>query len=120
MSKYLLEAQIPSSDIFQDYAGFDTYDSVYRAREIFQIQKMLIITQKFHLPRALAIANDLWLETQWVIADNQYPGLWKMQTRELWARIKAFVEIILWSESKFSGEVISIEGESNTDALENG
>lgn len=115
MSKYLLSAGIPASDIFQDYAGFDTYDSVYRAREIFQVQKMVIITQKFHLPRALAIANALWFETQWVIADSyNYSNLWKMQLREVGARIKAFAEILFGSEAKFSGEVISIEGESNT------
>jgi SanA protein len=59
MSDYLQEQGVSAADIFQDYAGFDTYDSVYRAREIFQVQKAIIITQKFHLPRAIAIANDL-------------------------------------------------------------
>lgn len=115
MSKYLLRNWVSASAIFQDYAGFDTYDSIYRAREIFEIEKMVVITQQFHLPRAVAIANDLWIEVQWVIADRRdYLSISKMQIREIWARVKAFGEIVLGSSAKFGGEVVSIEGESNT------
>lgn len=115
MSKYLLDHGVPAFVVFQDYAGFDTYDSIYRAREIFEIEKLLIVTQEFHLPRAVAIANDLWLEAQWVIADRRtYSGISRMQLREIWARMKAFGEIVFGSEAKFGWEMISIEGESNT------
>lgn len=115
MSNYLQQQWVPAAVIFQDYAWFDTYDSMYRAREIFQIQQMVIITQQFHLPRALAIANSLWLHVQWVAADNHlYIWIEKMQFREIGARIKAFGEILIGSSAKFGGEVIDIKGESNT------
>lgn len=115
MSNYLLEHDVPASAIFQDYAWFDTYDSIYRAREIFMIEKMVIITQQFHLPRAIAIANTLWIQAQGATADlHDYPDISKMQLREVWARMKAFGEIVLGSSAKFGGEEISIEGESNT------
>jgi SanA protein len=120
MSKYLLDHDIPASAIFQDYAWFDTYDSIYRAREIFMVEKMIIITQQFHLPRAVAIANDLWIQVQGARADrHNYPGIIKMQLREVWARVKAFGEIVFGSSAKFGGEEISIEGESNTIDFEN-
>ncbi|MDD4358685.1 MAG: ElyC/SanA/YdcF family protein, partial [Candidatus Pacebacteria bacterium] len=52
---YLLSNNIKEEDIFLDHAGFDTYDSLYRAKEVFQINNAIIISQSFHLPRALYI-----------------------------------------------------------------
>ena len=59
MKAYLVERGIPSEDVFMDHAGFSTYDSLYRARDIFQAQKLIIVTQKYHLYRALYIADCL-------------------------------------------------------------
>ncbi len=56
---YLLEKGIPDTDIFLDHAGFDTYSSMYRARDIFGVKSILISTQSFHLPRAVFIARTL-------------------------------------------------------------
>lgn len=59
---YLLAEGVPESDIFLDYAGFDTYDSMYRARDVFEVDTLIVVTQSFHLPRAVFIARALGLE----------------------------------------------------------
>ena len=62
MKQFALDAGVPSQDIFMDHAGFSTYESVYRAKEIFGVDKILIVTQEYHLYRALYIANQLGVE----------------------------------------------------------
>ena len=115
MSAYLLQQWVPAENVFQDYAWFDTYDSIYRAREIFQIDRMLIVTQKFHLSRAIAIANDLDIEVQGVVADRQeFDDTLRLEMREFGARTKAFAEIVFGSKAKYGGKIIDIEWESNT------
>jgi vancomycin permeability regulator SanA len=112
MKDYLLEKGVPAEDIFMDHAGFDTYDSLYRAREIFQVQSAIIITQNFHLPRAVYISKRLGIETQGVEAKLYYPW-WYMNTiRDSIARVKAYADVeILKSKPRFLGEVISITGD---------
>jgi len=113
IKEYLLKNNIPEKDIFLDHAGFDTYDSIYRAKEIFQVKSLIIITQKFHLPRALFIARKLKIEAQGVIADKHiYYGIRKSQLRESLANIKATLNIIFRSEPKFLGDKIPITGNS--------
>ena len=73
---YLLEQGVNSEDIFMDHAGFDTYDSLYRARDVFGVKQAIIITQNFHLPRALYIGQKLGLEVTGLSADKHlYAGL---------------------------------------------
>ena len=62
MRDYLLSSNIDSRDIFLDHAGFNTYDSIYRAKYIFEAKKVVIITQKYHMYRALYLANELDLD----------------------------------------------------------
>ena len=69
--EYLLAAGIPDSDIFLDHAGFDTYSSMYRAIKVFDATSATIVTQDFHLPRALYIARHLGLTAYGVVADGQ-------------------------------------------------
>ena len=111
MKRYLIKLWVKSSDIYADYAGFDTYDSIYRAKEIFSVQKMIIFTQEYHLYRALYIANKLWIESVWVISDRQkYLWIIRYKTREILARIKAFLEVeIFKSNPKFLGDKIEIK-----------
>jgi len=71
---YLLANGIPAEDIFLDHAGFDTYDSLYRARDVFQIKTLIISTQNFHLPRAVYIARKLGIEAWGVSADRHFYG----------------------------------------------
>ena len=62
MKNYAIEKGIPSENIFMDHAGFSTYESIYRAKDIFEAKKVVIVTQEYHLYRALYIANQLGLE----------------------------------------------------------
>ena len=62
MKDFAIEKGIPSENIFMDHAGFSTYESIYRAKEIFGAKKIVVVTQKYHLFRALYIANQLGIE----------------------------------------------------------
>ena len=74
MRQYALDADIPSQDIFMDHAGFSTYESVYRARDIFGVKKVIIVSQKYHLHRALQIARALGLEAFTGMSGRFLPG----------------------------------------------
>ena len=75
MKEYAMEQGVPSEDIFMDHAGFSTYESIYRAKEIFEAKKIIIVTQKYHLYRALYIANKLGIESYGIGADpRKYVG----------------------------------------------
>lgn len=111
MKNYAIEKGIPSEDIFMDHAGFNSYDSIYRAKEIFGAKKIVIVTQKYHLYRALYIANSLGLEANGVGADPRtYTNQWKRELREIAARNKDFVSCIFKPKPKYLGEAISLEG----------
>ncbi|MDQ6693155.1 MAG: YdcF family protein [Chloroflexota bacterium] len=69
-----LQMGVPEADIVPDYAGFSTWDSCYRAREVFSVSDVVLVTQRFHLPRALFVCNYLHVQSVGVIADRQsYP-----------------------------------------------
>ncbi|MBE6542541.1 MAG: SanA protein [Ruminococcaceae bacterium] len=110
MKDFAVEKGIPSDDIFMDHAGFSTYDSLYRAKYVFGAEKVIIVTQKYHLYRALYIADALGLEAVGVSADlRTYFGQSMRETREIAARIKDFGMTILQPESKYLGEPISLD-----------
>lgn len=110
---YLLENGISSEDIFLDHAGFNTYDSMYRAQYIFEISSAVISTQKFHLPRALYIARKLGINAYGFPADKRiYDKETYNNIRESFARIKAWINVNLHSLPKFLGEKIPITGDS--------
>ena len=114
MKNYLIENGISSHDIFMDHAGISTYDSVYRAKEIFKVHKMVIVTQKYHLYRALYIAKSLDFSTVGVIADREhYYGQTKRDIREFAARIKDFFKCIIKPASHYLGEIFPISGDGN-------
>ena len=71
MKQYAMDKGVASSDIFMDHAGFSTYDSVYRAKEIFEAKKVVIVTQEYHLYRALYVAEELGMEAYGVAADTR-------------------------------------------------
>lgn len=99
MKNYAIEKGIPSENIFMDHAGFSTYESIYRAKDIFQAKKIVIVTQKYHLYRALYIANQLGLEAYGVGADpRQYVGATYRELREILARDKDFIKCIFKPE----------------------
>ena len=114
MKNYLLDKGIDSNNIFMDHAGFSTYDSVYRAKEIFLANKIIIVTQQFHLYRSLYIAKQLKLDAVGVSATlRDYSGSVKFEIREILARDKDFVKSIFKPEPKYLGNTISVFGDGN-------
>jgi vancomycin permeability regulator SanA len=106
-----LDAGVPSADIFMDHAGFSTYDSLYRTRDIFGAKKIIIVTQKYHLPRALYIAKSLGLDAYGVSADlNRYYGQLGRDIREAAARAKDMLYCIIKPQPVVLGEPISLSG----------
>ena len=111
MKQFAIDSEIASSDIFMDHAGFSTYESIYRARDIFQAKKIIIVTQEYHLYRALYIANALGVEAYGVNADyRNYSGQTARDIREVLARNKDFLTSIFQPEPTYLGEAIPIGG----------
>ena len=111
MKNYAIEKGMPSENIFMDHAGFSTYESIYRAKDIFQAKKVVIVTQKYHLYRALYIANRLGLEAYGVGADpRQYVGATYREIREVLARDKDFIKCIFKPEPTYLGDTIPVSG----------
>lgn len=110
---YLLERGIAAEDIFLDFAGFDTYDSILRSREIFKAQKLIIVSQNFALPRAVFIANQLQIPAIGV-------RIWHLEVnsrnfwREKMANVKALFETTFALPPRFLGKEIPIDGQSNS------
>ena len=114
MKKFAMDKGVPSGDIFMDHAGFSTYESLYRAKEIFEADKVVIVTQEYHLYRALHIANELGIEAYGVNSDpRQYVGATYREIREILARNKDFVQCIFKPEPTYLGEVIPVFGNGN-------
>ncbi len=111
MKEYAIEKGVPSEDIFMDHAGFSTYDSIYRARDIFKVKKMIIVTQKFHLYRALYLSNKLGIEAYGVMAEPiKYSGQFYRELREILARDKDFIKAIVKPKPTYLGESIPVNG----------
>ena len=111
MKKYAVEKGIPSENIFMDHAGFSTYDSIYRAKHIFEAKKVVIVTQKYHLYRALYIANQLGLKAYGVNADpRQYAGATYREIREILARNKDFIKCVFKPSPTYLGDSIPVSG----------
>ena len=112
MRDYLVSKGIEKENIFMDHAGFSTYESMYRARDIFEVKTAIVVTQQLHLRRALYIANELGIDCQGVNADDAIRTVTKVQSvREYPARVKAFLQCeILHSKPKYLGDVIPIYG----------
>jgi len=108
---YLLNNNVKPEDIFLDHAGFDTYDSLYRAMYVFKAESLVVITQDFHLPRALYIANKLGMESCGVSADlHKYSGESAMNRREVLAKVKAWLNITFNSKPKYLGNEMPLSG----------
>lgn len=111
MKQYAIDAGIPSEDIFMDHAGFSTYETVYRAKEIFGADKVIIVTQEYHLYRALYIAEKMDIEAYGVSSDyHTYAGQSMRECREILARCKDFVTTIFKPEPTYLGEAIPVSG----------
>ena len=109
MKNYLIENNIASQDIFMDHAGFSTYESMYRANYIFNVKKLVVVTQEYHLYRAVYIGNKLGIETIGVPAQKvEYYGQTSREIREILARDKDFIKCIFKPEPTYLGESIPV------------
>jgi SanA protein len=109
MKQYLVEQGACPDHVFMDHAGFDTYDTLYRAQAIFQVRSAIVVTQRFHLNRALYISEHLGLNVQGVASDpRSYTQASYYRFREYPARVKAFIECALHVEPTFLGDPVPI------------
>jgi SanA protein len=105
---------IPAEDIFMDHAGFNTWDSMYRARDVFEVKDVTIVTQKFHMARAVCMARSLGLNAVgYAVQQNRFARrtvrFWNF--REYFAMVKAFFSIIAKPKPRYLGEKIPITGD---------
>ena len=114
MKSFAVERGVPDEDIFMDHAGFSTYETIYRAREIFEADNIIIVSQKYHLYRALYIAEKLGIKSVGVSADlDTYRGQTKRDLREILARDKDFFKCIFKPKPTYLGDKIPVSGNGN-------
>ncbi|NBJ16504.1 MAG: hypothetical protein FNP40_13275 [Dehalobacter sp. 4CP] len=114
MKRFLLEKGVKGQNVFMDHAGFSTYESLYRARDIFLAKKVIIVTQEYHLKRAVFVARSLGLEAYGVASDRHDYGqaMAYYQIREIAARNKDFLWTkIIKPKPTFLGDVIPVFGD---------
>lgn len=95
MKNYLIDAGLPSQQIYLDHAGYSTFDSLYRLKHIMQSDQVVIVTQAYHLPRALMIAKGIGLEAVGVVAPESSTTRFYREGREVLARLKDFAVLYL-------------------------
>lgn len=111
MKKYAIDRGVSSEDIFMDHAGFSTYESMYRAKEVFNVKSVVIVSQEYHLYRAIYIAKNLGLNAYGVNSEpKKYIGQFHRDIREILARNKDFVTVMLKPEPTYLGDVIPVSG----------
>jgi vancomycin permeability regulator SanA len=112
MKDYVMAKGVPSEDIFMDHAGFSTYESLVRAKEVFGADSLVIVTQEYHLYRALYIAEKLGMEAVGVPADlRSYRGQLMRDVREAAARAKDVLAVWSGAEPAYLGDTINLSGD---------
>jgi SanA protein len=113
MRRLLLDEGIPAEDIFTDHAGFDTWDSAQRARRVFDVSSAVVVTQRFHMARALYDARRAGLKVTGYAADRRDYGriMRKLQVREAAARVKTLADVVTGADPHFLGAEIPITGD---------
>ena len=113
MKNYVVQAGVPSSDVFIP-CRFSTYESIYRARDVFMVKSAVIVTQTYHLYRALYVARRLGVDAVGVSADTQeYAGRQYRLAREFLARVKDFMMCVFKPEPTFLGDVVPVWGDGD-------
>ena len=111
MRNVAVEAGVPADDVFMDHAGFSTYESMYRARDVFGAKRIVIVSQRYHLYRALYVAERLGLDAYGVSADlRPYAGQEAREVREILSRDKDFLTSIVQPLPTFLGDPILLSG----------
>src|SRR4051794_29906444 len=113
MKRILFQQGIPAEDIFEDHAGFDTWDSAQRAKRVFDVRSAVVVTQKFHMARALYDARRAGLKVTGYAADKRDYGrvMRRLEVREAAARVKTLGDAITGADPHFLGPRIPITGD---------
>ena len=116
MRRRLLSLGVPAQDIFEDHAGFDTWDSMVRAKHVFEVKTAIVVTQRFHLARALWLARRAGLRASGLAADARSYGsiMRALQAREVVARVKAVGDVVTGAGPRFLGPPHPIAGDGRT------
>ena len=118
MLQYTLAQGVPPEDIFLDYAGFSTYESMYRAHAVFLAARMIVVTHEYHLFRALKACDALGIEAKGVASNQQkYAGRYYREAREVLARNKDLVKGIVKAKPTYLGDEIPIDGDGTVTHL---
>lgn len=114
MRRWLQDAGVPGADLFLDHAGFRTLDTMARAKQVFAVKDAVVITQAFHLPRALYLAEAYGIDAVGVTADLQpYDDALYNAARENVARFVAWLDVSVWHRGpKFLGPELPITGDA--------
>ncbi|MDR0325929.1 MAG: DUF1294 domain-containing protein [Oscillospiraceae bacterium] len=115
MKEYLVNKGVPSEDIFMDHAGFNTYDSMYRAKEIFGVKTLIIATQDFHIGRSVYIARKLGIDAYGYPCEDRY-SVEANNRRESLARVKAVWDALVKRKPRYLGDTIPISGNGDLTA----
>lgn len=111
MKNYAINKGAPSFDIFMDHAGLSTYESMYRLKNIYEVNRTIIVTQDYHLYRAIYIARELGLDAYGVTSNpREYHGQFYRDVREILARVKDYFQVIFKPKSKYIGSTIPVIG----------
>jgi vancomycin permeability regulator SanA len=100
--------KVSEDNIYLDYAGFSTYDSIYRLRDVFGAKRVIIVTQRYHLYRAIYIADRLGIEAYGVAAETRESGQLSRDAREVVARAKDFFYVLTDQSPKYLGDGIEL------------
>ncbi len=112
MKDYAIENGVPSQNIFMDHAGFTTYETMIRARDIFKVKSCVISTQKYHLIRAVYTARGMGLKA-WGVPSSIHINHIKyipLEAREFFARIKSVFSVLIKPNPTYTGDAIPING----------
>ncbi len=114
MKSLSVEAGVPSEDVFLDHAGYSTYESLWRAKHVFGADRIVIVSQGYHLHRALFIARELGMEAVGVPADlRDYYLQTRYELREILARFKDFFVAIRMESPAPTDESVDLTGDGN-------
>lgn len=110
MKDYAVEQGVPREDVFSDHAGFSTYESMYRARHVFGVDRIIVVTQTYHLYRALYAAQGLGMDAVGIPTDyHAYSNQAQYDIREIPARSKDFFKTLFEVPSTFVGDPIGLD-----------
>lgn len=117
MRRWLEDRGVPPAAIFMDHAGTDTYSSVWRARHVFGASRIIVVTQRFHLPRALWMARSMGIEAEGAIADRRlYRGAAWFEAREIVSRTKAVIDVATSRRPHHQGPRIPLDRDGRVTA----